>query len=113
MKKAFLFSPFLFAIYPLLTMNLCNPGEIRVIETLRMLGITLLITGVDTLLRPQTFTPALQYNGTELPIEDNTFSAAVGRCVAPYTQPRTSSERVCARLPQEHPCQRPFFRNPV
>jgi SAM-dependent methyltransferase len=32
------------------------------------------ITGVDTLIRPETFIPTLQYNGTELPFADNSFS---------------------------------------
>jgi len=35
------------------------------------------IIGVDTLLRPETFIPVLQYNGKDLPFDDNSFSAVL------------------------------------
>ncbi len=35
------------------------------------------IIGVDTLLRPETYIPVLQYNGKDLPFDDNSFSAVL------------------------------------
>jgi SAM-dependent methyltransferase len=56
------------------------------------------IIGVDTLLRPETFIPVSQYNGTELPFEDNSFSAVLLVDVLHHTFNPGQVLKECARV---------------
>lgn len=56
------------------------------------------IMGVDTLLRPKTFIPTLQYNGINLPFKDNTFSTVLLVDVLHHTHDPQSVLKECARV---------------
>lgn len=56
------------------------------------------IVGVDTLLRPETYIPVLQYNGTELPFADNTFAAVMLVDVLHHTSNPCDVLKECSRV---------------
>ncbi len=56
------------------------------------------IIGVDTLLRPKTYIPIIQYNGVNLPFKDNTFSTVLLVDVLHHTQNPQSVLQECVRV---------------
>jgi SAM-dependent methyltransferase len=62
----------------------------------------LVITGVDTLIRPGTAIPVLQYNGTALPFADHVFSTVLLVDVLHHTRHPQAVLQECARVCREN-----------